>query len=98
MPAGLHFVAALLLAHASPVNISDQAPAFPDQQTQEQWDRAQEMARKGLQELLRSFELFREGIPEYGLPYIAPNGDIVIPRKGRSLPGTPVPEGKPERT
>ena len=98
MSAGLPLAAALLLAQTPALAASDQPPAFPDRPVQEQWDRAQELARKGMQDLLRSFELFKESIPQYGVPYVTPEGDIVIPRKRRTVPGTPVPEPKPERT
>jgi hypothetical protein len=81
MSAGFHLVATLLLAHAPAVAADDRPPSFPDPQTQEQWKRAHELARRGMQELLQSFELFKEGLPEYGTPYIDQNGDIVIPRK-----------------
>lgn len=93
-------IAALLammpaLAHAA----DDRLPRFPDAQTQEQWKRAEEFARKGMDELLRSLELFRDALPRYGAPYVDENGNIVIPRKRRSVPpfGAPVPMPGPER-
>jgi hypothetical protein len=100
MSRGLRIVTALLLAHAPAAGAAEWPPSFPDQQTQEQWKRAQELARKGVEELLQSLELFRDGVPEYGLPYVDPDGDIVIPRKWRRTPhrGTPVPAPRPERT
>ncbi len=100
MSPGFHLVAAVLLAQAGPVAADDQLPAFPDQQSQDQWKRAEELARKGMEELLRSLELFKEGLPVYGTPFIDPNGNIVIPRKPRLTPplGAPVPEPAPERT
>ncbi|MGO8917986.1 MAG: hypothetical protein ACLQJR_18950 [Stellaceae bacterium] len=98
--AGLRIVTALLLAHAPAFAAEDRLPSFPDQQTQEQWKRAEELARKGMEELLRSFDLFKEALPEYGTPFVNGNGDIVIPRKQRMTPhlGTPVPTPRPERT
>ena len=100
MSAGLRIVTALLLAPAPAAAAEDRAPSFPDQHTQEQWKRAEELARKSMEELLRSFELFYEGLPQYGTPYVNQNGDIVIPRKQRITPnpGTPVPAPLPERT
>jgi hypothetical protein len=96
MSAAAHLVAALLLAHAPVLPAADQAPSFPDRQTQEQWRHAEELARKGVEELMRSLELFKEGLPVYGAPYIDGNGNIVIPRRP-STPetGTPVPEAPP---
>jgi hypothetical protein len=100
MSAGLRLLTALLLAHASSAAAEDRAPSFPDQQTQEQWKRAEELARKGMDELLQSLKLFKDGLPEYGTPYVNRNGDIVIPRKQPMTPrpGIPVPTPRPERT
>lgn len=100
MSAGLRIVTALLLAQAPAAAAEDRPLPFPDQQTQEQWQRAEELARKGMEELLRSFELFKESLPEYGTPYVNRNGDIVIPRKQPMTPhpGIPVPTPRPERT
>lgn len=101
MPVCLWIVAASLLA-MMPATVraaDDRLPRFPDAQIQEHWKRAEELARKSLDELLRSFEQFKQAVPEYGAPYVDENGDIVIPRKRRTAPppGTPVPEPRPER-
>jgi hypothetical protein len=100
MSAGLRIIVALLLAQAPAVAGENQPLEFPDQQTQEQWKRAERLAHKGVEELLRSFELFKDALPEYGVPYINRDGDIVIPRRWRPTPhlGTPVPSPRPERT
>jgi hypothetical protein len=101
MSAGFHLVAVLLLAHAPGLTaVEDRSPPFPDQQMQQEWKRAQELARKGVEELLRSLEVFKNSLPEYGRPYIDPDGNIIIPRKRRGPPNleTPVPEPSPERT
>lgn len=95
--AGYHLVAALLLAQAPPVAAADQPPPFPDREMQEQWQRAEELARQGMQELLQSFEMLKESLPLYGLPYVGENGDIIIPRRPPRA-GIPVPERQPERT
>jgi hypothetical protein len=86
MSAGLRIIVALLLAQAPAVAGENQPLGFPDQQTQEQWKRAERLAHKGVEELLRSFELFKDALPEYGVPYINPDGDIVIPRRWRTTP------------
>ena len=100
MSRGLRIVTALVLAHAPVAAAAEWVPPFPDQQTQEQWKEAEERARKGVQELLQSLELFKDALPDYGLPYVDSDGDIVIPRKWRRSPhrGTPVPAPRPERT
>lgn len=91
-------VAALLLAHAPVLSAGDQAPPFPDPKMQEQWRRAEDLARKGIDDLIRSFEALKEGLPVYGAPYLDPQGNIVIPRRPAAPAGTPVPEQAPERT
>lgn len=99
MFAASHLVAALLLAHAPVVAAGDQAQPFPDPQMQEQWRRAEELARKGVDDLIRSFEALKEGLPAYGAPFVDGHGNIVIPRRPTTPPtGTPVPEQPPERT
>jgi hypothetical protein len=100
MSAGLRIIVALLLAQAPAVAAEDQPRGFPDQQTHEQWKRAERLVQRGMEELLRSFDLFKDALPQYGLPYINPDGDIVLPRRWRTPPllGTPVPSPRPERT
>jgi hypothetical protein len=52
---------------------------------------AGEFARKATEELLRSFELLRNSIPRYGVPYLDEHGNIVIPRReppGARPPGS----------
>ena len=101
MSAASHLVAALMLAHAPAVAAAeDRAPLFPDQHMQEEWKRAQELARRGILDLLQSLEVLKDSLPGYGVPYVDPNGNIVIPRKRRTPPnfGAPVPEPRPERT
>jgi hypothetical protein len=99
MLAASPLVAALLLAHAPVVAAGDQSPPFPDPQMQEQLRRAEDLARKGIDDLIRSFEAFKEGLPVYGAPYVDRHGNIVVPRRPPTPPsGTPVPERPPERT
>jgi len=58
---------------------------------------AGDLARKAKDELLRSFELLREAIPRYGLPYLDANGNIVVPRQPRRAAprGIPIPPRRP---
>jgi hypothetical protein len=100
MPAAFHLVATLLLAQAPTVAVADQPPSFLDPQSQEDWRHAQELARHGIDDLLRSFELFKDSLPVYGAPYIDQNGNIVVPRQPRMAPPTaaPLPERQLDHT
>jgi hypothetical protein len=94
----LRLIAASLLLSAPALAAEERGPAFPDPQLQERWKQAEELARKSLAELLRSFEALRESLPQYGMPYIGPNGDIIIPRTGPLAPPRAIPKPEPERT
>ena len=101
MSAISRLAAVLLLTHAPALAAAqDRNPSFPDEETQQEWRRAQELARSGMKDLLQSLEALKNSLPEYGLPYVDPIGNIVIPRKRRMPPNfqTPVPEPRPERT
>ena len=54
-----------------------------------QRERAEEMAREGMETILRSLELLMESIPQYELPEVNDKGDIIIRRK---RPGGAEPE------
>ena len=56
-------------------------------------ERAEEMAREAIQQLLRALELMIESIPQYELPEVNEDGDIIIRRKRRKEGETP---GEPE--
>ena len=60
---------------AGPVSARDQAPA------PEIDKRAEEAIRKGLEQIMRGLELFVDSIPQYELPKVLENGDIIIRRK-----------------
>jgi len=63
----------------------DAAPAEPQQ------DSPGEMAREGLEQMMRALRLLVESIPQYELPEVLENGDIIIRRK-RSGPESEEPE------
>ncbi len=92
------FLLALLpvLAVAPSLSIAaDPPPAFPDPQLRQQLQQAEELARKGTEELMRSIELLESTIPTYGLPYVDGDGNIVI-RAHR--PPAPPSDEPPNRT
>ncbi len=62
--------------------LAGQAPAEPaagdDSSVQEQ---AEGLAREAMEQLMRSLKMFMQSIPQYELPEINENGDIIIRRK-----------------
>ncbi len=50
-------------------------------QDREDRGRAEEMAREGMERIMRALELFMESIPQYELPEVNDRGDIIIKRK-----------------
>ena len=54
---------------------------------------AEDMAREAIEQLMRALELMIDSIPQYELPEIEENGDIIIRRKRRApRPEPSVPE------
>ncbi len=56
-------------------------------------ERAEEMAKEAIGQLMRALELMIDSIPQYELPEINEDGDIIIRRKRRKERKTP---GEPE--
>ncbi len=55
--------------------------------------RAEDMAREAIEQLMRALELMIDSIPQYEMPEIEENGDIIIRRKRRKeRPEPSVPE------
>jgi len=81
-------VTAGLVLAGSPAMVRAQEEA-PKEQSPE------ELAREGAERLMRALEGLLQVIPQYGMPRIEENGDIVIPRL--NPPGEQrTPEKKPE--
>jgi len=66
---------------------------FADGQMSTQLEAAGALARKATEQLLRSFEMLRNAIPQFGAPYLDGHGNIVIPRQPHPAEpaGAPVP-------
>ena len=79
------FCLSLALAAGAP------GPAFADAPSE--WERAGEMAKEAIEQLMRALELMIESIPQYELPEVNEDGDIIIRRKRRKERETP---GEPE--
>lgn len=88
----LVLIAPVAAAHAG---VDRSAPPGFDAET---WQRAERLAREGVDKLLRSFDALRDAVPRYGMPYVAPDGSIVIPRQAPSEPLPSEPGEKPLRT
>lgn len=84
-----------LLAAALPLRAAD-APALPPP-LEEQWRHAEDLARDGIEKLLQSLDALREAVPQYGAPYMDPEGNIIIPRRP-SPQAAPAPLDKPLRS
>ena len=69
-------------------------PALAAGQPQE--DTPEELAREGMDRLLKALELFIEMIPQYEMPEVTDDGDIIIRRKRRK--STPPPDPEIEET
>jgi len=74
--------AALALSPLAAVQAQSPTPKDPQQ------DSPSEMAREGLERMMRALRLLVESIPQYELPEVLENGDIIIRRKN--------PDRKPE--
>jgi len=59
-------------------------------------DTPSELAREGVERMLRALNLFIEMIPQYELPEVLENGDIIIRRKRDPKNGDEVDAPEPE--
>jgi hypothetical protein len=76
---------AAVLAAAAPAG----AQSSPEDDMMEKQKRAGELAREATEMLMRAIELMIQAIPQYGMPEIDEDGNIIIPRLPRK---TPAPE------
>ncbi len=67
---------ALLLSLTGPALAQDSGDGQPEQEQQDPGA----MALEGAQRLMRALEGILQMIPQYGMPRVEENGDIVIPR------------------
>ena len=57
-----------------------------------------EMAREGLERMMRALELFIDMIPQYEVPELTDDGDIIIRRKRDDEPSEAEPEDMIDQT
>ena len=89
------FLPALLAA----VLVGVGAPTTLRAERHDEHSRAEDMAREAIEQLMRALELMIDSIPQYEMPEIEENGDIIIRRKRRaprSEPDQPDQPGAPE--
>jgi hypothetical protein len=65
------------------------APSAADEPSQR--ERAEEFARQGMERLMQALDLLFQSIPQYELPVINENGDIIIRRRHEPAPTEPAP-------
>jgi hypothetical protein len=84
-----------ILAAAPALSVSAEPSPFPDDQFVQDLQRAQELALRAGNDLVRSLQIIENALPRYGAPYVDEQGNIVIPRRPRPPHGTLVPEREP---
>ncbi len=84
-----------LVALAPSLSAAADQRDFPDQQMMQQLEEAQRLAQQAGTDMVRALDALGRAVPQYGMPYLDRNGDIVIPRLARRPIGTPVPEDAP---
>lgn len=60
-----------------------------------QRERAEEFARQGVERLMQALDLLIESIPQYEMPFVDENGDIIIRRRRDTEPEPPTPGSRP---
>jgi len=71
---------ATLLSAALPIAALAQDQGFPGEAERE---RAEKLAQEAMEKLVRAIELFLNSIPQYEMPEVTEDGDIIIRRKRR---------------
>ncbi len=79
--------ACLALTPVAGAQAETPAPGAPRQES------PRDLAREGLEQMMRALRLLVESIPQYELPEVLDNGDIIIRRKDpKRKPGAEEPE------
>lgn len=65
-------------------------------------DRAEEALKEGAEKIMRALELMMRAVPQYEVPEVLENGDIIIRRRNPDRPSAPdrrrSPPGSPDGT
>ncbi len=90
-------MAAAMLAFAANVGATESQPAKPQPQAERPSGAAQpapgELAREGLAKMLQALDVLVQSVPQYHMPEITENGDIILRRKQPQ----PMPAPPPQR-
>ena len=78
--------AAAIMILAMPALAADPSPP---EESQSQQEKAAELALEATQKLMLALELLIKSLPQYGLPRIDEDGNIIIPRLPESAPAEP---------
>ena len=79
-------MAASLIAISLALPLGANAAEEPSQR-----ERAEAFARQGMERLMQALDLLMESIPQYELPSVEENGDIIIRRRRGAEPEEPAP-------
>jgi hypothetical protein len=66
--------------------------ASAQSQSEKQWRRAEDTIREGAEKIVRGLEQMIRSLPQYDMPEMQPNGDIVIRRRPPRPPSEKAPE------
>ena len=72
-------------------------PVAASAQQENEQDEPGELAREGVERMMRALELFIDMIPQYEMPELDENGDIIIRRK-RDSESDPAPDDEIDQT
>ena len=67
----------------------------PSQDSQEKQRQAEELAIEATQRFMQAIELMIQALPQYGMPRIDDQGNIIIPRLPNAGPPSAQPKAKP---
>ena len=92
MPSKSEILSALLVC-ALGLSLPVLVPGEPARAAEAEEEDPKELARQGMERMLRAIELMIEMIPQYEMPEVLENGDIIIRRKN---PPKDIDEEEPE--
>jgi len=72
------------------------AESSPQEDSQEKQRRAEELAIEATQRFMQAIELMIQALPQYGMPRMDDQGNIIIPRLPNSRPPSAQPKAKPQ--